>query len=76
MRVMVSRDRCIASGMCALACAQVFTQSDVDGTVEVLDRQPVVSLLEKVKQAVRDCPAQVFQIEDEDDVREIRIEDV
>jgi ferredoxin len=62
--------------MCVLACSQVFTQDDNDGSVEVLDRHPSLTLIEKIKEAVRNCPAQVFRIEDEDEAREISIEDV
>jgi ferredoxin len=74
MKVIVSTDKCIASGMCVLACPQVFTQSDVDGTVEVLDVHPPLTLIDKVKGAVEGCPAQVFRIEDEDNATEVVFE--
>lgn len=76
MRILVSKDKCIAGGMCVLACSQVFTQDDSDGSVEVLDRHPSPVLIAKVKEAVRNCPAQVFHIEDEENVLEVSIQDV
>lgn len=71
MRVLVSSDKCVASGMCVLASPTVFTQSDADGTVEILDGHPAATLAAKVREAVYNCPAQVFSIEDEDNTSEI-----
>lgn len=65
MRVIAYTQRCIASGNCVLTCSDVFEQRDSDGTVHVLNERPALSLLEKVRQVVDLCPAQVFTIEDE-----------
>lgn len=65
MRVIASTQKCIAGGNCVLACSDVFEQRDSDGTVHVLNERPALALLEKVRQAVDLCPAQVFTIEDE-----------
>lgn len=73
MRVIVSTDKCVASGMCVLASPKVFTQSDTDGSVEILDEHPSTSQIEKVREAVYNCPAQVFTIENEDDTSQITI---
>lgn len=73
MRVIVSTDKCIASGMCVLASPTVFEQSDADGTVQVLDEHPDTALIAKVREAVYNCPAQVFVLEDEDDTSQITV---
>ena len=65
MRVIASTQKCISGGNCVLACSDVFEQRDSDGTVHVLNERPALALLEKVRQAVDLCPAQVFTIEDE-----------
>jgi len=73
MRVTAFRNRCIASGSCVLACAQVFGQRDSDGTVEILQEQPPLELLQKVRYAVESCPAQVFVAEDEGNISELTL---
>jgi ferredoxin len=73
MRVLVSADKCVASGMCVLASSAVFSQSDADGTVEILDGHPASTLAAKVREAVYNCPAQVFTLEDENNTTEITI---
>jgi ferredoxin len=73
MRVTALRNRCIASGSCVLACAQVFDQSEVDGTVELLQEHPPLELLQKVRNAVAACPAQVFVAKDEDNTSELTL---
>lgn len=73
MRVLVSADKCIASGMCALASPTVFTQSDADGSVEILSESPEPSVIKAVREAVNNCPAQVFTLEDEENTAEITI---
>jgi ferredoxin len=75
MKVIVSTDKCIGSGMCVLACPQIFTQSDVDGTVEVLDKRPALTLVNRVRGAVEGCPAQIFRLEDEDNTTELVFEE-
>jgi ferredoxin len=59
--------------MCVLASATTFTQSDTDGSVEILNEHPSIALVAKVREAVYNCPAQVFTIEDEEDTAEITI---
>lgn len=73
MRVLVSADKCVASGMCVLASPTVFTQSDTDGTVEILNAHPSPTLVAKIREAVYNCPAQVFTLEDEENTAEITI---
>ena len=74
MRVIAMRNRCIASGSCVLACSQVFTQRESDGVVEILQAEPPLDLWKKVQNAVDACPAQVFVVEDEENLSELTLE--
>lgn len=65
MRVIAYTQKCISGGNCVLACSDVFEQRDSDGTVHILNERPDLALLEKIRQAVDLCPAQVFTTEDE-----------
>lgn len=73
MRVIAFRDKCIASGSCAVTCPQVFTQRDSDGVVDVLNEHPPLEVLSKVQKAVGLCPAEVFTVEDEENTSELII---
>jgi ferredoxin len=73
MRVIVSTDKCIASGTCVLTCPQVFTQQESDGVVHVFNAHPSLELMKKVRAVVDNCPAQVFTIEDEENTSELTL---
>jgi ferredoxin len=73
MRVIVSTDKCIASGTCVLTCPQVFTQRESDGVVHALDTRPSLAFMQKIKEAVANCPAEVFTLEDEENTSEIHL---
>jgi len=73
MRIIVSTDKCIASGSCVLACSQVFTQRESDGVVQVLNPHPELHMLTKLRAVVDGCPAEVFAIEEEENTTEIRL---
>jgi ferredoxin len=73
MKVTALTNRCIASGSCVLATGQVFSQRESDGVVEILQERPSLDLLKKVRQAVAACPAQVFVIEEEEDLSELTL---
>jgi ferredoxin len=73
MRVIVSTDKCIASGTCVLTCPQVFTQRESDGVVHVLNVHPSLEFMQKIREAVNNCPAQVFSIEDEENTSELTL---
>ncbi|GHO50986.1 ferredoxin [Ktedonospora formicarum] len=75
MRVIAQTQKCIASGTCVLTCPQVFDQRDEDGTVQVVDNHPPLTLRARIMQAVDLCPAQVFQVENEDETEELIIEE-
>jgi ferredoxin len=57
MRVSVDQDRCVGSGQCVLAAAEVFDQRDEDGIVVLLDDDPPAEQDEDVRQAAAVCPA-------------------
>ncbi len=73
MRVIVSTDKCIASGSCVLSSPQVFGQRDEDGVVYILHEHPSLDLLNQVRQAVALCPALAFRLEDEEQTAELTI---
>jgi ferredoxin len=73
MRVIVDADKCIGSGICVLACHEVFAQSVDNGLIHVVNTRPSLSLFPHIKQAVRDCPALVFRLEDEQETSSLTI---
>ena len=73
MKVIALRNRCIASGACVLAAKEVFDQRESDGVVEILQERPSLDQLQKVRQAVAACPAQVFFVEEEDNLSELAL---
>ena len=64
MRVEVDSDKCIGSGACVIACPAVFSQ-DEGGVVILLDPAPGPAQHERVREAVRACPAEVITLVDE-----------
>ncbi len=73
MRVIVDAEKCIGSGNCVLACREIFAQREDNGLIHVLHTQPSLTLLPHIKQAVQDCPALVFSLEDEQDTSSLTI---
>ena len=73
MKVTAFTNRCIASGSCVLTCSQVFNQRESDGVVELLQEHPPLDLLKKVQQAVMACPAQVFEVAEEEDLSQLSL---
>jgi len=63
MKVVIHRDRCIASGACVLECPEVFQQDD-DGMVVMAQENPSPELHQKVRQAIAACPAAVIELEE------------
>ncbi|MFD1522973.1 ferredoxin [Pseudonocardia yunnanensis] len=57
MKITIDQDKCVASGQCVLATAQVFDQRDEDGIVTLLTDNPPPELHQAVRQAVAVCPA-------------------
>ncbi|TWD84682.1 ferredoxin [Kribbella amoyensis] len=64
MKVIVDQDRCVASGQCVLAAAEVFDQRDEDGVVVLLDENPPAELARDLHHAEAVCPALAIVVED------------
>ncbi|MGN9839513.1 ferredoxin [Nonomuraea sp. H19] len=57
MEIKADTTVCIGAGMCALTVAEVFDQSEDDGTVVVLQSPVPEKLEEAVRRAVTLCPS-------------------
>jgi ferredoxin len=64
MRIIVDQDKCIGSGQCVIAAADVFDQRDDDGTVLLLDDSPAAESFDVVRQAAVLCPALAITVEE------------
>ena len=64
MRVHVDEDRCIASGLCALAATAVFAQ-DEDGVVTLLTDTPAPADRAGVRTAADGCPGRAIAVVDD-----------
>ncbi|TCC45726.1 ferredoxin [Kribbella pittospori] len=64
MKIIVDQDRCVASGQCVTAAADVFDQRDEDGIVVLLTDTPPEDLAADVHQAAAVCPALAILVED------------
>lgn len=62
MKVVVDRDLCIGSGLCALTAPAVFDQDPAEAMVELLDPEPPPEQHEAVRLAAERCPAAVIRI--------------
>ncbi|MEK2478036.1 ferredoxin [Streptomyces noursei] len=63
MRVTVDRDRCVASGQCAVIAPAVFDQGEEDGLVVVLDHAPSPEQKPELEEAAFVCPARAIALE-------------
>ena len=64
MNVVIEQEKCVASGQCVLAAADVFDQRDEDGIVVLLDANPPGERLADVRQAAAVCPALAITVEE------------
>ncbi|MEV4755822.1 ferredoxin [Micromonospora sp. NPDC049559] len=64
MKVTIDQDKCVASGQCVVAAADVFDQRDEDGIVVLLNAAPPAELAEDVRHAAAVCPALAIEIEE------------
>ena len=64
MKVTVEVDKCVASGQCVLAAAEVFDQRDDDGVVILLIDSPPSEQAANVRNAAAACPALAIDIEE------------
>lgn len=64
MKITVDQDKCVASGQCVTAAADVFDQRDEDGVVVLLTDNPPEDLAADIQQAAAVCPALAIVVED------------
>ena len=65
MRVIADQDKCVGSGQCVLAAAQVFDQREEDGIVTLLTDNPPPEMHDAVRQAAAICPALAITVLEE-----------
>jgi ferredoxin len=61
MKVVVDKEKCVASGQCVMLAPEVFDQDD-DGVVMVLDSRPSGVVGDRVRQAARVCPTSLISL--------------
>jgi ferredoxin len=64
MKVSIDQDKCVASGQCVMAAAEVFDQRDEDGIVVLLNENPPAEQADDVRQAAALCPALAITVDD------------
>ncbi len=64
MKVTIDQDKCVSSGQCVTAAAEVFDQREEDGIVILLNPEPPTQLAADVRQAAAVCPALAITIEE------------
>jgi ferredoxin len=63
MKVTIDQDKCVASGQCVVAAADVFDQRDEDGIVVLLTPTPPAQRADDVRRAAALCPARAITVE-------------
>lgn len=63
MKPKINHDECIGDGICEEICPEVFELRD-DGLAYVIEEDPDDGLLDKVEEAVEECPTSAITIED------------
>ncbi len=66
MRVIVDHDECIGDGICENICPEVFEVRD-DGLAYVLAFEETPELVEKIEEAIDECPTSAISMEEEDE---------
>lgn len=64
VKIIVDRDRCVGSGMCALTSSEYFDQDEVDGRV-VLLADEAEDCDTEVEEAVHLCPSGALSLVDQ-----------
>ncbi|MER6945190.1 ferredoxin [Nonomuraea sp. NPDC000554] len=64
MKILLDQDKCVASGQCVMAAAEVFDQRDEDGIAVLLDPAPPAELAADVRQAAALCPALAIHVDE------------
>jgi len=66
MKVIVDHDECIGDGICENICPEVFEVRD-DGLAYVIAFEGTPEILEKIEEAIDECPTSAISMEEEDD---------
>lgn len=64
MKITLDQDKCVASGQCVVAAADVFDQRDEDGIAVLLDAEPPAEHAADTRHAASVCPALAIHIEE------------
>jgi ferredoxin len=64
MKVTVDPSKCVSTGNCVAHAADVFDQSEEDGTVVLRNENPPEDRAEAVRAAAAACPAQAIEVSD------------
>ncbi|MFB7269120.1 ferredoxin [Streptomyces sp. NPDC056244] len=64
MKVTLDQDKCVASGQCVVAAADVFDQRDEDGIAVLLTSEPNPDQAADTRHAAAVCPALAIQIQE------------
>ncbi|MYR06863.1 ferredoxin [Gordonia sp. SID5947] len=64
MKITIDQDKCIASGQCVAAAADVFDQRDEDGIAFLINDDPPEEEADDVRHAAAVCPALAIFVED------------
>jgi ferredoxin len=62
---LIDQEKCVASGQCVTAAAEVFDQRDEDGIVVLLNPRPPAEQADEVRNAANVCPALAIIIEED-----------
>ncbi len=63
MKVIVDHDECIGDGICENICPEVFEVRD-DGLAYVLTFEATPEILEKIEEAIDECPTSAILMEE------------
>lgn len=64
MKITLDQDKCVASGQCVVAAAEVFDQRDEDGIAVLLTAEPPAEQAADTRHAASVCPALAIHIQE------------
>lgn len=65
MKVIIDPDECIGDGICENICPEVFELRD-DGLAYVLSFDETPEMLEKIEEAIDECPTSAISMEEDE----------